>query len=84
MCAPTGAILMNTFGDKLLTKDADAVEPEKKGEVELPLFKHGQPSEVNRYSDISGTPRRDKTVSEIEVDEVFNELRDENKPREFE
>jgi hypothetical protein len=51
MCAPTGAILMNTFGDKLLKKDTEAGEgdhekgahtPKASGaiqnEVEMPLY----------------------------------------------
>lgn len=40
MCAPMGAILMNTFGDKLLAKDSDAPP----NTVSHEPHKHGMPS----------------------------------------
>lgn len=39
MLAPTGAILMNTFGDKLLTKDEDGRDTMKRKAENLNIFK---------------------------------------------
>lgn len=89
---------MNTFGDKLLTKDEDgrdtlkqkaanqmkhATNQEELHEVELPLY-NGQ---SNNNEDGLNNPyplQRKTSKIAIEDEQIFQELKDTKKPREFE